>query len=76
MTVNLDLDFHGTKLTVTKTNFIQFFLHRPEVFPATTYEVQSSVPLEIFEVFVRAIDSGAKVPVTKDNSSTISALAR
>jgi hypothetical protein len=76
MAMNLDLDFHGTKVTVTKANFIKFFLRRPELFLATTYEVQSSVPLDIFEVFVTAVDRGAKVPVTKENASAISVLAQ
>jgi small GTP-binding protein len=76
MAMNFDLDFHGTKFTVTKTNLIKFFLHRPEVSAATTYEVQSTVPLEIFELFVTSLETGTKIPITTENASAISTLAR
>jgi small GTP-binding protein len=38
--------------------------------------VQSKVPLEIFEVFVKALETGRKIPITKENASTILILAR
>jgi hypothetical protein len=63
MTAFFNLDFHGTTFTVTKNNLIKFFLHRPEVFLTTTYNVQSSVPLEIFELFAKAVETGTKITI-------------
>jgi TPR repeat protein len=47
-----------------------------ELFDATSYEVQSSVPLVIFDVFVKALGTGGKVPVTKEDARAISLLAK
>jgi hypothetical protein len=74
MTNRFDLDFHGTKFTVTKSNLVEFFLHHPEMSTTTTYEVQSSVPLEIFEVFVKALETGRKILITKENANAVSVL--
>jgi PHD/YefM family antitoxin component YafN of YafNO toxin-antitoxin module len=42
----------------------------------TSYEVKSDVRRELFEVFVKAVGTGAKVPVTKENATSISLLAK
>jgi hypothetical protein len=76
MTAFLDLSLQGTKFTVPKSNLIAFFLHRPEMFVATTYEVQSSVTVEMLEVFAKALGTGTKVPLTKENAGALSLLAR
>jgi hypothetical protein len=41
--------------------------HQQNLFD-TSYEVQRSVPLGIFELFVEAMETGTKVPVTKENN--------
>jgi hypothetical protein len=43
---------------------------------ATSYEVQSSVPVEIFEIFVKALGTDGKVPVTKENAGSMLLLAK
>jgi hypothetical protein len=35
--------------------------HKRDLFDATSYEVQSSVPLGIFAVFVKALETGGKI---------------
>jgi hypothetical protein len=55
MTKLFNLDFHRTKFAVPKGHLL-------------SSEVQSSVPLGIFEVFARSLETGTKVPVTKENA--------
>jgi hypothetical protein len=47
MKPTFDLDFQGPKFTVPKINLFNFFQHRPELFTAASYEVQSSVPVAL-----------------------------
>jgi uncharacterized coiled-coil protein SlyX len=76
MTTKFDLDFHGTRFTVPKVSLFKLFEHQRGLFDATSYEVQCSVPLEIFELFVKALETSGKVPVTKENAGSISLLAK
>jgi hypothetical protein len=76
MTKKLVFDFQGRKFTVPKCNLLDLFEHRPKFVTSTSYEVHSSVPVEIFEVFVKALETGGKVPITKENSGSISVLAK
>jgi hypothetical protein len=71
-----DLSFHGTKFTVPKVSLFNFFDHRPDLMSGTSYEVKSKVGRDIFEVFVEAVGTGAKVPVTKEKVDSISLLAK
>jgi hypothetical protein len=68
----LSLDFHGTKFTLPRHSIFNFFEDQPDLFHATGYEVQSSVPLAIFEIFVNPLETDVKVPVTKQNAGPIS----
>jgi PHD/YefM family antitoxin component YafN of YafNO toxin-antitoxin module len=76
MTESFNLDFHGTQFTVPKLNLFNLFEHQRDLFDATSYEVQSSVPLGIFELFVKALGTGEKVSVTKENAGAVSLLAK
>jgi uncharacterized coiled-coil protein SlyX len=76
MTKFFSLDFHGTKYTVPKLSLFNLFEHQRDLFDATSYQVQSAVPLGVFEIFVEALETGAKVPVTKENAGPISVLAK
>jgi uncharacterized coiled-coil protein SlyX len=76
MAKNFDIDFQGTKFAVPNDNLINLFEHQRGLIDATGYKVQSPVPLDIFRVFVKALETGGKVPVTKENASAISLLAR
>jgi uncharacterized coiled-coil protein SlyX len=76
MTASLTLDFHGTRFTVPKPSLFYLFEHQPDLFNATSYEVQSSVPLGVFEVFVESLKTGTRVAITKENASAISLLAK
>jgi hypothetical protein len=76
MTTFVNLDFHGTRFTVPKLTLINLFEHQRDLFDATSYEVQSSVPLKTFEIFVDALETGTKVAVTKENVGAISLLAK
>jgi hypothetical protein len=76
MTKFFNLDFHGTKFAVPKGNLLDLFEHHTELVAKASYEVQSSVPLEVFELFLKALESGGKVTVTKENADAISHLAK
>jgi hypothetical protein len=76
MTTLFNLDFHGTTFRVPKPSLFNLFEHQRGLFDATSYEVQSSVPLGIFEIFVEALKTGTKVAVTKENAGAISLLAK
>jgi uncharacterized coiled-coil protein SlyX len=71
-----NLYFNGTKFRVPKGNLIDLFEHQRDLFDATSYKVQSSVPVEVFEEFVKALETGGKVRVTKENAGSISILAQ
>jgi hypothetical protein len=75
MTKKFVLDFQGTKFPVPKCNLLDLFEHHPKLVTSTSYEVQSSVPVEIFEVFVKTLETGGKAPVTKENAGALSVLA-
>jgi hypothetical protein len=68
--------FHGIEFTIPKGNLIDFFEHRPELITTECYEVQSSVPLEIFEAFVKTLETGENISVTDENADPISLLAK
>jgi hypothetical protein len=70
-----NLDFRGTSFTVPKLSLFNLFEHHRDLFDATSYEVQSSVPVGVFEIFVAALETGTKVVVTKENAGAISLLA-
>jgi hypothetical protein len=76
MTKVLNLDFHRTKFTVPKSSLFNLFEHQRGLFDATSYVVQSTVPVDVFELFVKALETGGKVPVTKENAESISLLAK
>jgi hypothetical protein len=76
MTKFFNLDCLGTRFTVLKLSLFNLFEHQRDLFDTPSYEVQSSVPLGIFEVFVDAREMGTKVAVTKENASAISLLAK
>jgi hypothetical protein len=76
MAKTFDLSFHGTKFTLPKERLFPFFNHNPDLMKATSYEVKSSVRREIFQVFVKAVGTGAKVPITQENVTSISLLAK
>jgi hypothetical protein len=76
MTIIFNLDFHGTKFTVPKLSLFNLFEHQRDLFDATSYKVQSSVPVEIFELFVKALETGTQIRVTKENAGAISVLAK
>jgi hypothetical protein len=61
---------------VPKGNLIPLLEHQPELVKKASYEVQSSVPLEMFEIFVNHLETGTKVSVTKENAFAISLLAK
>jgi hypothetical protein len=70
------LDFHGTQFTVPKVSLFNLLEHQPELVASAGYEVQSPVALEVFQIFAKALNTGANVPLTKENVGAISLLAR
>jgi hypothetical protein len=42
------------------------FEHHPELVTTVSYDVQSSIRLEIFELFLKGLETGGKIPVPKD----------
>jgi hypothetical protein len=75
MAKTFELDFHGTKFTVPKISLFNLIDRHAELSAATTYDVQSSVPLDLFEVFVKALKKGSKIPVTSETAGPLSLLA-
>jgi hypothetical protein len=75
MTKLFNLDFHGERFTVPKLSLCHLFERQRGPFDATSYNVQSSVSVEIFKVFVNALKTGTNVPVPRENSGHISLLA-
>jgi prefoldin subunit 5 len=73
-TLNLVLD--GKSFPVPKRSLFDLFEHRPELFQATTYAVQSSVSLGDFEMFVSSLKTQTKISVTKENTASLSLLAK
>jgi hypothetical protein len=71
-----NLDFHGTRFHVPKPSLFNLFEHQRSLFDATSCDVQSSVPLGLFEVFVDALERGTKVEVKKENVNAFSLLAK
>jgi uncharacterized coiled-coil protein SlyX len=76
MAKSFDLDFHGTRFTVPKLSLFNLFEHQRGLFDAVSYGVQSSGPAETFQVFVKALETGGKVPVTIENAGAVSLLAK
>jgi hypothetical protein len=75
MSKSFQLTFQGTTFSVPKGNLISLFERRPDLVATARYEVQSSVPLEVFQVFAKAVETGSKVPVTKEAVDALSLLA-
>jgi hypothetical protein len=71
-----NLDFYGTKFAVPKDNLLDLVEHQTEFVAKASYEVQSSVPLGVFDVFARSLETGTKIAVAKENASAISLLAK
>jgi hypothetical protein len=76
MTKLFVLHFRGREFTVPKGSLFDLFEHQPELVTKASYEVQSSVPIEVFELFVKALGTGQKPPVTQENARDISLLAK
>jgi hypothetical protein len=71
-----NLVFNGKSFPVPKKSLFDLFEHHQELFPATSYAVQSSVPVGLFELFVTSLKTQTKISVTKGNAASLSLLAR
>jgi hypothetical protein len=71
----LELRFHGKAYVVPK-KFVVDLLDQRNLFAATNYAVESSVPVEIFEAFVASLQTQRKVAVPKENAASLSFLAK
>jgi hypothetical protein len=76
MVVLFSLFLQGTKFNVPKDNLSNFFEHHPELVKSSRYDVQSPISFEIFKVFVKSLETGTKITVTKANASELSLLAQ
>jgi hypothetical protein len=76
MAKSFELDFRGTKFAIPKQSLFNFFDQNPKLMTSKSYKVQSSVPLQTFQVFVKALETGSKFSVTKENAASISLLAK
>jgi hypothetical protein len=72
----LRLNFRATKFTLPRPSIFNLFEDQPDQFDATGYEVQSSVPFVIFEIFVKELETDVKVPVAKETGFAIPILAK
>jgi hypothetical protein len=69
-----NLDLHGTRFPVG--SLFNLFKYQRDLLDATSYEVQSQVPREIFELMVKELETGGKAPFTKAYAGSISLLSR
>jgi hypothetical protein len=76
MADSFELSFQGAKFTVPKNSLFKFFEHHPELISTTSYDVQSSVPAEVFQGFVNALQTNKKAQVTSVNAAALALLAR
>jgi hypothetical protein len=72
-----ELCLQGTKFDVPKRILIAFFEQHPQLFNTDCYEVQSSVPIEVFTEFVEALETNPDhIPViTETNVQSLALLA-
>jgi hypothetical protein len=75
-TKGLTLDFHGKKFTVPRHSIFNLFEDQRDLFDATGYEVQSSMPLAIFEISLKGLETDVNVPVAKETACAIPILAK
>jgi hypothetical protein len=71
----LDIVFDGKSFPVAKRYVFALLEHRPELFAATSYVVQSSVPRDIFAIFHAALMNQSKLSVTQGNAAFLTLLA-
>jgi hypothetical protein len=71
----LELVFDGKAFPVPKRSLFELFEYHRDLFDATSYAVQSAVPLNIFEMFVTSLKTQSKISVTKGNAASLSLLA-
>jgi hypothetical protein len=71
----LDLVFDGKAYPVAKKSVFELLEHL-QLFQATSYAVQSSVPPDVFQSFVDFLTSQKNPVVTRDNALPLSLLAK
>jgi hypothetical protein len=64
----LDLLFGGKSFPVPKKCLLPMLEQHQELFAATTYAVQSSVPADAFDLFVDSVKTQTKITVTQANA--------
>jgi hypothetical protein len=72
----LDLLFGGKSFPVPKLCVLDLLKHHQELFQATTYAVQSSVPDSMFRLFVDSLKTQRKITVTRANAVPLWFLSR
>jgi hypothetical protein len=55
---------------------MDMLVQHPDLFAATSYAVQSSVPRAVFKIFVTSLKTQTKISVTKGNAASLSLLAK
>jgi hypothetical protein len=70
------LIFDGKVFPVPKKSLFELFEQHHELFSATSYAVQSSARLDVFEAFVGSLKTQSKLPVTRGNAVSLSSLAK
>jgi hypothetical protein len=71
-----DLVFDSAAFPVPKKSVFELFDHHRVVIDATSYAVQSSVPLEVFETFVGSLKTQDTISVTNANAAPLLLLAK
>jgi hypothetical protein len=74
-TSDFELQFHGKTYAVSRRSVVDL-LDQRNLSAATSYTVESSVPVAVFEAFVGALRTQRRVSVTKDNADSLSLLAK
>jgi hypothetical protein len=73
---NFDLIFQGKSFTVPKKSVLELLVQHRDLLDAPSYSVQSSVPGDIFALFVDSLSKQTKLTVTQANYGPLSLLAK
>jgi hypothetical protein len=71
-----NLDLHGGSFTGPQPSIFYLSEHQRGLFDTTRYYVHSSLPLGVFEVFARSVETETTVAVTKENAGALSLFAK
>jgi outer membrane murein-binding lipoprotein Lpp len=70
-----ELSFQGEAFYVPKKSLFDFFETHPDLMTSKSYDVQSSVPIDIFREFVSSLNTDSILTATQENAASLGLLA-